>query len=217
MAVASNHIRILFCTDSLSLLQAIDNESPDTANTRERIQRHQLSFFHLFYVPGHKDVPGNEIADQKAKEAAKLPGKFEEDISFSSAKSIIRREIRDPPPEHRLTQQYAAHLKLKRDEQQLKTRKENTIIAQLRSGHFKGLSYYDALVDRTGEVTSDCKRCMSGEVDDVQHWLTSCAQTAAARQRVFGTTTVDMAALALEPARIIELVKKTLLQPRSEA
>ena len=208
---------VLFCTDSLSLLQAINNESADTAKTREKIQRHQLTSFHLLYVPGHKDIPGNEIADQKAKEAAKLPGEFEEEISLSAAKSVIRKEIRDPPPVHRITQKYAPHLSLKTDEQQLKTRKENTTVAQLRSGHIKGLAYYDALVDRSGETTSECKRCMSGEIDDVEHWLTRCAQTEAARQKIFGTTSVDMAELGRAPTRIYELYKKTLLQSRSEA
>ena len=163
-------------------------------------------------MPGHKDIPGNELADKKAKEAAKLPGPGVEAVSFSAAKSTIKKEIKDPPPEHRHSKRLANLISIKRDEEQLKSRKEHTTIAQLRSGHFKGLAYYDALVDRTGEVTSECKRCNSGDTDDVEHWLTQCAQTAAARQKIFGSTFVDMAELATSPARVYELARKTLLQ-----
>ena len=71
---------VLFCTDSLSLLMAIDNESPDTSDIRKKIQGLQYSSVELFYVPEHKDIPGNELADEKAKEAAKLPGPGEEAV-----------------------------------------------------------------------------------------------------------------------------------------
>ena len=138
---------VLFCTDSLSLLMAIDNDSQDTFNIRRKIQGFLHSSFDLFYVPGHKDIPGNELADGKAKEAAKLPGPGDEAVSFSAAKSVIRKEVKDPPPEHRHTKRLFNLVSIKKDEEQLKTRKETTTITQLRSGHFKGLAYYDSLVD----------------------------------------------------------------------
>ena len=55
------------------------------------------------------------------------------------------------------------------DVEQIKSRRDGTTLAQLRSGHFMGLGYYDALVDRTSTVSSICKRCDSGETDDVEH------------------------------------------------
>ena len=62
-----------FLTDSLSLLQAIDNNHPDTATIRSRLQG-ACDRIDLLYVPGHKDIPGNELADTHAKAAALLEG-----------------------------------------------------------------------------------------------------------------------------------------------
>ena len=215
---------VAFCTDSLSLLQALENDHPDTADTRQCLQSLSIPKLDLLYVPGHKDVPGNELADHHAKAAARLPSNEDVDqsVPIRAVKSAIRRKIKDPEPTHRVTKEFFADeekdgtitrvclVKMKRDTEQIKTRRDGTTLAQLRSGHFKGLGYYDALVDRTGTVTSDCKRCDSGETDDVEHWLTSCSQTASARQAIFGDHKISMAELATEPAKIVELVGRTI-------
>ena len=113
-------------------------------------------------MPGHKDVPGNELADQHAKAAARLTGEADQSVPFRAVKTTIRREIKDPPPDHHLTKKFYSDVSMKRDLEQIKTRRDGTTLAQLRSGHFKGLAYYDAKVDQTKTVTSECKRCDSG-------------------------------------------------------
>ena len=198
-----------FCTDSLSLLQALSSENPDTTDTRRLLQSLTTTRIDLLYVPGHKDIPGNELADQHAKAATRLPDEADQSVPFRTAKTIIRREIRDPPPCHRLTKKFYADVSMKRDVEQIKTRRDGTTLAQLRTGHFKGLAYYDAKVNPE-LVNSVCKRCDSKEVDDVEHWLTSCPQTAAARQRIFGNHRISIAELATSPAKIIELAGCTL-------
>ena len=60
------------------------------------------------------------------------------------------------------------------------------------------------------EVPDKCERCELGEVDDTEHWFTRCAQTAAARQEIFGTHNVCMAELGLAPGKAIKLAEKTL-------
>ena len=89
--------KVVFCTDSLSLLQAIDSLNPKTEDIRRDIESLDGQV-DLMYVPGHKDVPGNELAYQYAKEAATWTGPFaRQDISMDAARSMIKRGISDPP------------------------------------------------------------------------------------------------------------------------
>ena len=91
---------VAFCTDSLSLLQAIENLNPTTTQVRQRMEELN-SFLNLLYVPGHKDVPGNELADKWAKDAANLPGPcLDNAIKIGEAKSIAKRQLKDPPSSH---------------------------------------------------------------------------------------------------------------------
>ena len=79
-------------TDSLSLLQAMENDHPDTADICSR-QIRACDRVDLLYVPGHKDISGNEPADVHAKAAAALDQPYAIDaISFRTDRSIIKIE-----------------------------------------------------------------------------------------------------------------------------
>ena len=197
-----------FLTDSLSLLQAMDNDQPDTADIRSRLL-HACEEVDLLYVPGHQDIPGNELADTHAKAAAALEQPYANDaISFNTARSIIKAEIKDSPTTHRIGKQFYHLVSQKRDHLESKSRKQGAVIGQLRANHHKSLNYYKNFVDN--EITDLCQRCDSNEIDDVEHWLTRCPQTAAARQRIFGSHEVSMMELGTSPAKIFQLAEKTL-------
>jgi ribonuclease HI len=89
---ASNHPqeRVAFCTDSLSLLLAIQSRNPKTDPIRRQIESLSAEV-ELMYVPGHKDILGNELADAYAKKAARQVGPFaRDDDSMEAARSEIR-------------------------------------------------------------------------------------------------------------------------------
>ena len=197
-----------FLTDSLSLLQARDNDHPETADIRGRLSN-ACTTIDLLYVPGHKDIPGNELADTHAKEAALIDGPpANANISFETAKAIIRREIVDQPTSHILASQAYSEVSQARDHAEITSRRDGGLLAQLRSGHHKCLGYYQHFVDP--EISDLCQRCDMGETDDTEHWLTRCSATVAARQRIFGSTDISMVELGRAPAKIIELAKSTL-------
>ena len=159
--------KVTFCTDSLSLLQAIENLNPDTDEIRQKMESLEGSI-DLMYVPGHKDVPGNELADKYAKDATKLPGQNDVGgVSMKAAKSIVNRSFKDPPSKHSIIKLSYDGMSDARDHAAVKSRIHGTLLAQLRSGHHKSLGYYRNFLDPT--QSRSCDRCKEDCVDDVTH------------------------------------------------
>ena len=52
------------------------------------------------WVPGHSNVSRNEIVGRYGKEAAQKGKPAANPLSYNTIKAIVRREVKEPRPEH---------------------------------------------------------------------------------------------------------------------
>ena len=173
--------RYLICTDNLSSLSALKGgalkDHPILLHLQLRSVLCSLPCTVLFqWVPGHCGLRGNKKADQVAKAAA-WAGRGEVQsqtapITFRAAKLSILRGVRDPDPQHeRVRQVYQGPLR----RPQGLSRKEEVLLARLRSGHSHILASYRNKVQGADET---CQRC-SLAPETLQHFLQECEATEA--------------------------------------
>ncbi len=84
---------LTICTDSQSLLKAIERRSPVTHHVRSFLNA-RPGPRSLLWVPGHKAIPANELADTAAKAAASTTSDPPRPIYYASARFLIRRTHR---------------------------------------------------------------------------------------------------------------------------
>ena len=200
--------KVLICTDSNALCEAL--ACPDYGEIATL--RHSLATMpatiHINWVPSHVDIPGNELVDQAAKAATKLDAP-PKDIDFNSVKKLIKRNIKDPPPDpvkYAFSCSIYNHYKPKKDEQ-LTKRSDQTMIAKIRTGKWRKFRAYKNTIDKTTDP--NCKYCPD-KIHDVKHWLTDCEATDGLRQQIFGTTKLDLQVLATEPLKVVQMAKKSI-------
>ena len=192
------------CTDSLSLLQAMSNQSLCTSKVRHELQKNNADIL-LKWVPGHKDIPGNEMADQEAKAATKVPeenpplGIEKSRITYGAARSCIKSEIKDEEIKHPRIAAAYEHISQKRDTL-ITNRRDAALLAQLRTGHCIKLAAYRHRINP--EESANCNLCEE-EDQDLEHWLLRCPGTLAIRQTLFEDgPNMGLGILGLHPDRV---------------
>ena len=139
----ANHpsISVLLCTDSKSLYEALISSHPGTFSIHSSINSISSSIF-IQWIPDHSSISGNNLADKAAKEATTIATNTILPISMSSTTQVINDTIRDAPPTHERVAAVCHHRRVSRDTKQINNKKDDVVLARLRSGHHPSLKQY---------------------------------------------------------------------------
>ena len=199
--------RVLICSDSKSALAALDSVSyhlcQELERVRELIEKTRCPLCFL-WVPSHCGLPGNELADSAAKEAAEGGSSESHPVTFSAAKALIARTIVDPP----VTHPRSVNVYSRPPRPAGSTRKEQVLLAQLRSGHCRALAAYGHSI---GAVNNPmCPRC--GEMaETVEHLLQESPDTAGGRLGIFGMCRPPLSVLSEAPWLVLTFCRELKL------
>ena len=143
------HDDAIICSDSLSLLTAIDSNSTDTQEIRDWLNTLNGKTL-IHWVPSHINIPGNELADKAAKQAAKMDSEEELiPVPFEVAKALVKHTFVDLELQHPVLAESYNGVSMKKDNL-VNNRKDACLLVQLRSGHCKLLADYANRIDNKG-------------------------------------------------------------------
>ncbi|KAF0748217.1 RNase H domain-containing protein [Aphis craccivora] len=144
----------LVLTDSLSTLRSLENNTNPTdvaKNIQEKTNKLKLRGINItfFWVPGHRNISGNETANQAAKEAAQpnnLNIQFLDIVTYDDIKSEIKNKSL------------------------IKCRREKVLLNRLRIGHTRLTHKYLMAKEEPNQCTV-CEVTLT-----VKHIITECYQ-----------------------------------------
>lgn len=185
--------RVVIFTDSLTALQALQNDRPrdnvrliTTALTLLNELQHQGKQVKLAWIPSHVGIQGNEKADEAAKRVALTQGLEENIFTFPPSLQMIKTKIKTTT--HRKAEQITTAAcsdwyKTATNLQSLTldssaSREDKTNMLRLRLGYRTA----DEII--LGTETTTCELCGSEEEDQLVHYLLGCPQTARLRNRI---------------------------------
>ena len=156
-------------------------------NLNSLAKHHKIT---IQWIPGHKDIEGNEAADKAAKEASQLD-QHDVALDFNTMKATIKRHFRKKWSEAVLARAgiYSA-ANISKPPAQLAnvTRKEEVTIHQLRTGTSPLVRSDWARYAQRPEAERLCPNGCNIK-EDVHHLFWSCPFYSAQRMKRFGSTT----------------------------
>ena len=131
-------ISILFCTDSKSLCQALTSSNPQTFSIHNSINSISSSIL-IQWIPGQSAIRANKLANKAAKEATTIATDAMHPVSFPSFIQVSNETISNTLPSHERIALIYQHQKASRDAKQINNRKDDVLLARLRSSHHPSL------------------------------------------------------------------------------
>ena len=197
---------VTIITDSQSLCEALLGTGTELDELRYRL-RNWAHGLYIQWVPGHCGVPGNEMADKAAKEAAELEGPYQP-IHYSSICCRINTISKDPPSKHLRTRKVYSNFSKSR-EILINNRSDQSLLAKIRTGKTTLFKAYKNEIDRNCDPM--CPLCQD-ELHTLEHWFTECPGTLERRRDLFGLEDFDkLESLTKHPTEVVSLAKSTLL------
>jgi len=197
----------LICTDSMSLVDAIDKNNwkdPDEClkqikTTISRLTTHIT----LLWIPSHCGIPGNDEADELAKQGSDMP---QDNVGVShksvKAKILARKwEIKHP----RAKEMYGERRGPKMEVEKAWPRSVRSLYGRLRTEHSMDLAYYRYKLDK--EEDPYCTAC-GEEYETTRHLLCSCPALSAERHQQFEGESVQPSDLVQKPEKCRVLLSK---------
>ncbi|KAF0310265.1 hypothetical protein FJT64_018702 [Amphibalanus amphitrite] len=161
----------------------------------------------LKWVPGHAGLPGNELADEIAREAANLEQR-DVPVDLPSAKARLRRHAHRKWEQRLQPTRYALQNGVRRSapaEHLGLSRRECVEAARLRTDHSMMLREYRHRIGLEDDPT--CPEC-GLEDETLAHLLTDCPARAEVRRRIFGEDEPEMREALGDPTKLVELLKR---------
>ena len=168
---------------------SIDNDIMDSL---EKFHRQQ-QLLTVVWCPGHCGVPGKEAADKCADEGTKKD-QTNFSLSLDTAKTVIKRHIRDPPITHPLVRSiFMDHLTQHQPRDDHLSRQQQVEISRLRSGHHPDLNHWRHKIGLTSDDT--CRGCGRAP-ETTQHIFEQCPILLDCRSEGFSLTSLRSDPLA---------------------
>ncbi len=194
------------CTDSQSLLKAIECRSPVTHHLRSLLNARPGPKTFLC-IPRRKGIPGNVLADTAAKTAATTTSDPPRPISYASVRSLIRRILIDPPTTNLRTAEVYGGFSWSNDCMAINNRVGAVLLACLRADHTPLLKAYAYLLDLDADPLCPLYK---EEPQKIEHWLRRRPRLDVIRQNTFGSPSPLLKILTTHPERVLALARVTL-------
>lgn len=198
----------LICTDSLSLVEALEkNNWKDPDEWLKKIKRTLSKLgtqITLLWIPSHCNLAGNDHADELAKRGSNLPQDNTPVTHKSMKAKIIGRKWCITHP--RAMETYGTKRGPKVDVESAWPRKTRTLYMRLRTGHAKELAYYRYLIEKEDDPCCTETECDDAE-ETIEHVLCKCPALSEERRRLFEGD-VDVSHLRSHPEECRKLLSK---------